>query len=126
MNGSCLEAKPVQVPSADEPMTFSYFSDVSAHINVLEQALVVQETIKGGIAALVKHANYWKKYRALWKMQRVCSHVNEFLQGWRNNVKCMTALKAIYGYNNNAPFLVTSEVSPKLTQSLTHPYHVGT
>lgn len=74
MNGSCLEAKPVQVPTADEPVTFSYFSDVSAHVNILEQAMVVQETIKSGIAALVKQANYWKKYRALWKMQRVSAY----------------------------------------------------
>lgn len=71
MDGSCLETKPVQVPSEDEPVIFSYFSDVSAHATVLEQAMVVQETIKAGISALLKQAHHWKKYRALWKMQRV-------------------------------------------------------
>lgn len=75
LNGSCVEAKPVQVPSADEPVAFTYFTDVSFHVHILEQVTVVQETIRGGIAALVKQANYWKKYRALWKMQRVCENV---------------------------------------------------
>lgn len=76
MNGSCLEAKPIQVPSADEPMVFSYFLDVSVHASVLEHAVAAQETIKAGIGALVKQAYHWKKYRALWKMQRVCGGNN--------------------------------------------------
>ncbi len=72
MCGSCLEAEPVHVHGMDEPVAFTYFTDVAAHNSVLEHASSVQETIKGGIAALVKQAHYWKKYRALWKMQRVC------------------------------------------------------
>ena len=71
MHGSCLEAKPVQVPGVDEPVSFNYYTDVCLHHSVTEHAMAVQETIKGGIAALVKQASYWKKYRALWKMQRV-------------------------------------------------------
>ena len=71
-HGSCLESPPVTVSGADEPVVFSYFTDVSSHANILEHAIAVQETIKGGITALMKQANYWKKYRALWKMQRVC------------------------------------------------------
>ena len=70
-NGSCLEAEAVQVPSVDEPVIFSYFTDVSNHIKILEHAQSVQETIKQGIGSLVRQAHYWKRYRALWKMQRV-------------------------------------------------------
>jgi hypothetical protein len=77
MNGSCLEAPPVQVQSADEPVVFSYFTDVSAHMGLLDQASEVQDIIKTGISALVKHANYWKKYRSLWKMQRVRMHLEQ-------------------------------------------------
>lgn len=63
--------EPVVVPGQDEPVVFSFFTDMSSHPTVLELAVGVQETIRNGIGALVRHANWWKKYRALWKMQRV-------------------------------------------------------
>ena len=63
--------EPVTVPGQDEPVVFSFFTDVSSHPSVLELAAGVQETVKSGIGALLKHANWWKKYRAMWKMQRV-------------------------------------------------------
>ena len=69
--GSCIVTEPVSVAGQDEPVVFSFFADVSSHPSVLELATAVQETIRNGIGALVKHANWWKKYRALWKMQRV-------------------------------------------------------
>ena len=72
--------EPVVVAGQDEPVVFSFFTDVSSHPTVLELASGVQETIRGGIGALVKHANWWKKYRALWKMQRVsCINSNLLL-----------------------------------------------
>ena len=63
--------EPVSVAGQDEPVVFSFFADVSSHPSVLELATAVQEIIRNGIGALVKRANWWKKYRALWKMQRV-------------------------------------------------------
>ena len=69
--GSCIVTEPVSVAGQDEPVVFSFFGDVSSHPSVIELATTVQETIKNGIGALIKHTNWWKKYRALWKMQRV-------------------------------------------------------
>jgi len=71
LNGSCVEAQPQQVAGQDEPVFFSFFSDVSMHPAVNEVALGVQESVRGGVASLVKHISWWKKYRLLWKMQRV-------------------------------------------------------
>ena len=70
LNGSCIEAQPQQVTGQDEAVLFS-FSDVSMHPAVNEVALGVQEGIRGGVASLLKHISWWKKYRLLWKMQRV-------------------------------------------------------
>lgn len=70
--GSCIEAEPQQVPGQDKPVVFSFFSDVSMHPAVNEVGLCVQEAVRNGIVSLVKHANTWKKYRPLWRMQRVC------------------------------------------------------
>lgn len=69
--GSCVEAKPVQVPGQDEPCVFSFFTDVSRHPSILELAQGIQETVRSGIGELFRLANWWKKYRSLWKMQRV-------------------------------------------------------
>ena len=75
LNGSCIEAEPQTVPGQDEPVVFSYFTDLSVHPTVTEMAQAVQDAIRGGITSLVKYANRWKKYRLLWKMQRVCMYI---------------------------------------------------
>ena len=69
--GSCIEAQPQQVAGQDTPFVFSFFSDASAHLTVVECVAAVQETARGVVVALVRAANTWKKYRPLWKMQRV-------------------------------------------------------
>ncbi len=66
-----MECKPVQVAGKDEPYLFSFFSDVSRHPAVLELAQSIQDTIRTGIGELLRLANWWKKYRSLWKLQRV-------------------------------------------------------
>lgn len=71
------------MPSADEPVTFTFFTDVSGHGTILECAMTVQESIKAGIAVLVRQAHYWKKYRALWKMQRVCAREGKLVMASR-------------------------------------------
>lgn len=66
-----MEAQPQQVAGKDKPEIFTFFSDVSMHPTVNEVALEVQEDIRDRVASLVKHASWWKKYRPLWRMQRV-------------------------------------------------------
>ncbi len=61
----------MQVPGQDEPYVFSFFTDVSRHPSVLELAQGIQETVRVSIGELVRLANWWKKYRSLWKLQRV-------------------------------------------------------
>ncbi len=73
--GSCVESKPVQVPGQDEPYVFSFFTDVSRHPSVLELAQGIQETVRASIGELARLANWWKKYRSLWKLQRVSGRV---------------------------------------------------
>ena len=71
MNGTCVEAEPVRVPDQDELVVFNYFTDLSNHSGILDHATALQETIREGITSLIRQAHWWKKYRALWKMQKV-------------------------------------------------------
>ena len=71
LRGSCIEAPPQTVPGQDEPVKFSFFSDVSMHPEINELGFHVQQSIRRGIQQLVAHANTWKKFKLLWRMQRV-------------------------------------------------------
>ncbi len=71
LDGTCIEAEPVRVPEKDEPVVFTFFSDISYHSDILDQATSLQETIRSGISSLLKQAYWWKKYRGLWKVQKV-------------------------------------------------------
>jgi dynein heavy chain len=70
MNGTCLEAPPKQVPEQDDPVFFTFFSDVQLHPSVLELANTVQQTIQKGIMDVMRYLAGWKKkYKPLWRMQ---------------------------------------------------------
>ena len=60
-------------------MKFTYFSDVSLHPEVNELGACVQESIRGGISQLVANANAWKKFKLLWRMQRVTAHTRHMI-----------------------------------------------
>lgn len=72
MRGSCIEALPQTVPGQDEPVKFTFFSDVSLHPEVNEMGLHLKETVCYGVSQLRTHANTWKKFKLLWRMNRVC------------------------------------------------------
>ena len=61
----------MHVPRKDELVVFNFYSDLNNHSGISDYVLSLQETIKEGITGLVKQAHLWKKYRALWKMQKV-------------------------------------------------------
>lgn len=72
MNGTCLEAPPKVVPEQDEPVHFTFFSDVQLHPTVLELASTVQHNIQKGITEALRYLAGWKrKYKPLWRMQMV-------------------------------------------------------
>ena len=80
-NGSCIEAPPQQVSGQDEPVTFTFFSDISMHPDVVEKAAIVQQDIQRTVGEILKYLSAWKKkYRPLWKLQRVCFIFSSVLQ----------------------------------------------
>lgn len=72
MNGTCLQAPPKVVPEQDEPVHFTFFSDVQLHPTVLELAGTVQHNIQKGVTEVLRYLAGWKrKYKPLWRMQMV-------------------------------------------------------
>jgi len=71
LDGTCIEVEPINLPDRDEPIAFTFFTDISYHSDILDQATVLQETVRSGISSLLKQAHWWKKYRGLWKVQKV-------------------------------------------------------
>ena len=59
------------VPGQDEPYVFSFFTDVVLHPDVNEIGGIVRDKVMIGINDIMTYTNRWKKYRQLWRLQRV-------------------------------------------------------
>ena len=71
LDGSCIEAQPKQIPGQDQPITYTFYTDVIQHPDVNDVGGAVKEAIYGGIGNIMNHVGLWKRYRLLWRVQRV-------------------------------------------------------
>jgi hypothetical protein len=72
MHGTCVETPPQHLDTEDEPIIFSFFTDISAHPQVLELVVHVSKSVQGILGGLNKYLNKWKRYRRLWSLDKVC------------------------------------------------------
>eukprot|EP00731_Ephydatia_muelleri_P035324 Em0114g8a len=85
-NGSCKEARLVQLAGQAEPYAFSFFSDIINHPSVSDAAQSVLDSIKTGMGALVRHLGEWHaEYKSLWGMKRE-SLLDKFSQKYSSYV----------------------------------------
>lgn len=71
LSGSCIEALPQKVEGEDEPYVFSFFTDLSANPDIIELVQMVQGNMKNTLTNLQRYLNRWKKYRSIWKVDKV-------------------------------------------------------
>ena len=71
MNGSCKETPPQKVEGEDELFVFSFFTDISANQEIIELVQTVTTNIKNTLTTLTRYLNRWKKYRNIWKSEKV-------------------------------------------------------
>lgn len=69
LHGSCIECPPQQTGD-DEPVIFSFFSDISQNPTIIEQAILITQNMHKLLASLTKYLNRWKRYRPLWKLDK--------------------------------------------------------
>jgi dynein heavy chain len=71
MNGTCIETAPQKVEGEDELFVFSFFSDISANPEIIEMVQTITNNIKNTLTTLTRYLNRWKKYRNIWKSEKV-------------------------------------------------------
>ena len=71
MDGTCIETPPQHIETEDEPIIFSFFSDISAHPQVLDMVIQISKTVQAILGRLNKYLNKWKRYRRLWSLDKV-------------------------------------------------------
>ncbi|XP_014373608.2 dynein heavy chain 10, axonemal, partial [Alligator sinensis] len=69
MHGSCIECPP-QHAEEDEPITLSFFNDLSQNPVIIEQAVLITQNVHKLLISLTKYLNRWKRYRPLWKLDK--------------------------------------------------------
>uniref|UniRef100_A0A8D0HBM0 Dynein axonemal heavy chain 10 n=1 Tax=Sphenodon punctatus TaxID=8508 RepID=A0A8D0HBM0_SPHPU len=69
MHGTCIDCPP-QHAEEDEPITLSFFIDISQNPLIIEQAVLITQNIHKLLISLTKYLNRWKRYRPLWKLDK--------------------------------------------------------
>uniref|UniRef100_A0A8B9GGE7 Dynein heavy chain tail domain-containing protein n=1 Tax=Amazona collaria TaxID=241587 RepID=A0A8B9GGE7_9PSIT len=68
MHGTCIECPPQHVE--DEVITFSFYTDISQNLLIVEQAVLIIQNVRKLLSSLNKYLNQWKRYHLLWKLDK--------------------------------------------------------
>ena len=71
MHGTCIETPPQHADGEDEPVVFSFFSDIANDATVIELVQNISKTVQSTLGSLNKFLSRWKRYRVLWKLDKV-------------------------------------------------------
>ncbi|KAJ3328734.1 Dynein heavy chain 10, axonemal, partial [Blyttiomyces sp. JEL0837] len=71
MNGTCLITPPQKVGEDEEPVIFSFHSDVVVNQTIVTAISQLNTTITKTFSNLNKWLDTWRKYRPLWKVDKV-------------------------------------------------------
>ena len=71
MNGTCIITPPQKISDEEEPYIFSFHSDLVNNQSVIALVNNVNSNINKTFASLHKWIDTWKKYKPLWKVDKV-------------------------------------------------------
>ncbi|KAJ3144485.1 Dynein heavy chain 10, axonemal [Geranomyces variabilis] len=71
MNGTCIITPPQKVVEDEDPVVFSFHSDVVANQNIITMIGALNGTITKTFGSLNTWLETWRKYRPLWKVDKV-------------------------------------------------------
>ena len=71
MHGTCVETPPQHAEGEDEPILFSFFSDIAHNSTIIELVQNISKTVQTTLGSLNKFLSRWKRYRVLWKLDKV-------------------------------------------------------
>ena len=73
MKGTCIQCEPVPVKGEEEPVTFSFYTDVSKNEHIKEKMYSLSQSIHGVFNIVQKYLDSWKRYdtvHGLWDSKR--------------------------------------------------------
>ena len=74
MNGTCIETPPQHAEGEDEPVVFSFFTDMSANPAIIDLVTALSKSVQNTLGMLNKYLTRWRRYRLLWKLDKVGVH----------------------------------------------------
>ncbi|OXB64089.1 hypothetical protein ASZ78_002019 [Callipepla squamata] len=69
MHGTCTECPPQHV-AEDEVITFSFYSDISQNLLIIEQAALITWNVHRVLTSLSKYLKHWERYCFLWTLDK--------------------------------------------------------
>ncbi|XP_017580699.2 dynein heavy chain 10, axonemal [Pygocentrus nattereri] len=70
MHGTCIECPPQRIDGEDEPLIFSFYSEVSQQPQVNEHAMAISQSAQRLLSSVGRYLNHWKRFRPLWKLNK--------------------------------------------------------
>ena len=69
-NGTCILTSPQKVVDEEEPVVFSYYTDILSNANVVNQMVAINQSMNKTFGNLGKYLDTWRRYRPLWKVDK--------------------------------------------------------
>lgn len=69
-NGTCILTPPQKVADEEEPVVFSYYTDILSNANVVNQMVAINQSMNKTFGNLGKYLDTWRRYRPLWKVDK--------------------------------------------------------
>ena len=79
MHGTCIETPPQNINEDDDPIIFSFYSDIIANPEVVSLVSLVTRTIAKTFGRVNKHLDVYRKYDQLWRVDKH-EHLSKFEQ----------------------------------------------
>jgi dynein heavy chain len=70
-NGSCIITPPQKISDEDDPYVFSFYTDVVNNQMILNLVSNFNNTLSKSFSSLGRYLDTWRKYRPLWKIDKV-------------------------------------------------------
>jgi dynein heavy chain len=72
-NGSCIITPPQKISDEDDPYVFSFYTDVVNNQMILNLVSNFNNTLSKSFSSLGRYLDTWRKYRPLWKIDKVAT-----------------------------------------------------
>ncbi|KAI9144584.1 dynein heavy chain and region D6 of dynein motor-domain-containing protein [Paraphysoderma sedebokerense] len=70
-NGSCILTPVQKLAENEEPIVFSFYSDIANSGSVIQLMVMLNQSIIKTFTSLSKYLDTWRKYRPLWKVDKL-------------------------------------------------------